>query len=133
MKVEVTQLDIDEGIRKNLVYCMVSTAIGRLMPDATRIETVAGTIRYSVNKEGRRYIYSTPDNVRRYLLAFDAGDQIEPFSFELKEPQIVRTVRSANAKRIITRSARHAPTFTRSARVYGERAVRANELRPRPS
>jgi hypothetical protein len=65
----------------------VAQAIARTLPDATRIEVDTQTIRFSMN--GQRYAYLTPYQVTGYVIAFDAGEEIEPFKFQLREDKRV--------------------------------------------
>ncbi len=82
--IEVTRSDIERGIREDSSHCVVSRAIARTIPDATRIETDTQAIRFT--KDGKRLIYLTPWAVQSYVVAFDAGDPIGPFSFRIANP-----------------------------------------------
>ena len=88
--IEVTQKDIERAHRNDSYICVVSQAIARAIPDATRIETDSQAIRLTRN--GQRFVYLTPYAVSGYVIAFDAGDPIQPFSFQLRDPAKVRTV-----------------------------------------
>jgi hypothetical protein len=82
-QVDVTQTDIDKADPKKSGRCAVSTAIARVFPDATRIETDIQTVRFTRN--GERFQYVTPYTVAGYVVAFDRGDDIHPFTFRLNE------------------------------------------------
>lgn len=82
LKVEVTQHDIDWGTRSDSSRCMVAKAIAREVADAARIEVDTQTIRFT--SQDKRFAYLTPLTVQRYVAAFDAGDSIEPFKFQLQ-------------------------------------------------
>ena len=122
---EVTRSDIDSGVRRNYANCLVSTAIGRGLPDgATRIEVTAQTIRFTLNKE--RLVYQTPDEVKGYVVAFDAGGKIEPFKFTIKDPIVGKAgTGRRKARRLILKPA-NAPGPATQTRAYGERILRKN-------
>jgi len=82
--IDVTADRIARGLRANSSSCVVSQAIAASVPDATRIDTDIQTIRFTRN--GVRYCYLTPYVVQGYVVAFDAGDPIEPFKFQLRDP-----------------------------------------------
>lgn len=86
--IEVTEKDIQKAKRNDSYVCVVSQAIARAIPDATSIETDTQAIRFTRN--GQRYVYLTPYAVQGYVIAFDAGDEIKPFSFQLRDPAKVK-------------------------------------------
>jgi hypothetical protein len=88
--IEVTEKDIAKAQRNHSYKCVVSQAIARALPDATRIETDNQTIRFTQN--GERLVFLTPYAVQGYVIGFDAGDEIQPFSFQLRNP--IRTKRT---------------------------------------
>ena len=95
--VKVTETDIARAHVNDSYLCVVSQAIARTVPDATHIETDTQSIRFSV--DGERRIYMTPYAVQGYVIAFDAGDDIEPFTFQLRDPRRAkRKVRTAAGK-----------------------------------
>jgi len=83
-RIVVTEQDIEKAQRNNSYKCVVSETIARTIPDATRIETDTQTIRFT--RGGERLIFLTPYVVTGYVIAFDAGDPIHPFSFQLRDP-----------------------------------------------
>ena len=98
--VEVSQADIDQAMRNNSSRCVVATAIARAVPRATQILVDFHSIRFTDGT--RRYTYLTPPKVAEYVVAFDAGDTLHPFSFQLRgEQRLVqrRRVRTPEAKR----------------------------------
>jgi len=84
-KVDVTQEDIDTALRKNSSRCVVATAIARTVPKATNVTVDVHSIRFT--EGGRRYTYLTPHPVMDYIVAFDAGDVLHPFTFRLRTDQ----------------------------------------------
>ena len=82
---DVTEKDIDQALVKNSSRCVVATAIARSIPGANRIQVDVQSIRFSL--EGERHVYLTPYAVAGYVVAFDAGDDIHPFRFQLREDQ----------------------------------------------
>ena len=82
--IDVSEADIAKAKRNDSYMCVVTQAIARAIPDATRIETDTQTIRFSRN--GQRLMFLTPNAVTGYIIGFDAGDPIEPFAFQLRNP-----------------------------------------------
>jgi hypothetical protein len=96
--VEITEKDIERAKRNDSYICVVSQAIARCIPDATRIETDTQSIRFT--RQGQRLVYLTPYAVQGYVIAFDAGDPIQPFSFQLRDPAKVQTRRPTARGRV---------------------------------
>lgn len=115
IRVEVQQRDIDRAVRGVSTHCAVSTAVARAFPDATRIETDSQTIRFT-NGEGQRLVYLTPYSVMGYVVAFDAGDPIAPFTFTLRDPIKVR-------RRVTAPESRPAQAARSAARRAAEKAA----------
>jgi hypothetical protein len=89
--IEVTERDIERAIQNNSMKCMVAQAIAREIPDATFIDVDTQTVRFT--RDNERLVYLTPYSVRDYVIAFDAGDPIEPFRFQLRERGLLRAAR----------------------------------------
>jgi len=88
-QVEITEEDVAKAKKNDSYVCVVAQAIARTIPDATQIHVDVQTIRFSTN--GDRLVYLTPYAVQGYVVAFDAGDEIQPFTFQLREPVKVRS------------------------------------------
>lgn len=82
---EAIQSDIDRAVQNNSSRCVIAQAIVRSIPTAKRVEVDMQTIRWT--QDGERIVYITPYAVQDYLIAFDAGDKIEPFKFKLNREQ----------------------------------------------
>lgn len=95
VRVQVTEADIAKAEVNSSMRCVVAQAIARTMPDATRIDVDVQTVRWS--QAGERKVYLTPYSVAGYVIAFDAGDPIEPFTFVLRSDRRV-PVKSGNRK-----------------------------------
>lgn len=93
--VQVTPRDIEKAHINDSYNCVVSQAIARSIPDATRIETDVQAIRFT--RGDQRYVYLTPYAVQGYVVAFDAGEAIHPFTFQLRDPQLVKVKRRTPA------------------------------------
>lgn len=119
--VEVTDKDIERAKQNDSYRCVVAQAVARTIPDATRIEVDTQSIRFT--RDGARFIYLTPYAVQGYVIAFDAGESIEPFSFQLRNPQrVARRVRTETglaAVRAADRARVAASAGDRSAPVKG--------------
>jgi hypothetical protein len=114
--VEVTEADIARARVNDSYKCVVSQAIARTVPTATYIETDTQAIRFTVDGERRAYL--TPYAVQGYVVAFDAGEEIVPFSFRIDRPQLTRRkTRSAVGKQAAAAAgrARRAATKERVA------------------
>lgn len=90
VNVEVTEQDIARAIVSDSYKCVVAQAIARTIPDSTKIEVDVQTIRFTRQGTQKRYVYLTPFQVQGYVVAFDAGDCIEPFKFQLRNPIIAK-------------------------------------------
>lgn len=128
MKLDVTinEDDCREGCRGTERYCVVSTAIARLVPDANRIETNVHTIRFTLkgaDGKTRRYVYRTPELVREYVIGFDAGQEAKPMHFVLDNPQIAEKTPTPRGKaKTPSFKAQASAKTRRSIRVFGEKA-----------
>jgi len=89
--IDVTQADIDRAKIKDSSRCVVATAIARSIPGASRISVDVQTIRFTL--AGERFVYLTPPAVTGYVIAFDAGEDIRPFRFRLRQDQELRVRR----------------------------------------
>jgi hypothetical protein len=124
--VEVTEDDILRAHRNDSYKCVVSQAIARTVPKATNIETDTQTVRFSV--EGERRIYLTPYAVQGYVIAFDAGDPIEPFSFQLRDPKrIARKIRTETGKEAALAAQKARRKIQKSAKSKGVAVVKEEE------
>lgn len=91
--IEVTPKDIARAHQNDSYKCVVVQAIARTIPDAHRIEVDTQAVRFTRTTTGSRYVYLTPYAVQGYVIAFDAGDKIEPFRFQLNERGMIRAKR----------------------------------------
>jgi hypothetical protein len=116
--VEVTERDIERAHKNDSYNCVVAQAVARTVQDATRIEVDTQSIRFTVGDERR--IYMTPYAVQGYVIAFDAGEPIEPFSFQLRNPRrVARRVRTDAGRAVsrATETARRATSKQAAAKV----------------
>ena len=127
LEITVTQQDCDDGCRGNEHYCVVATAIGRLLRDANRIEININTIRFSMNDEyGKtiRYAYPTPPAVKVYIRDFDAGVEAKPIKFTLYKPQTAKKPPTPKGKaKTVSFKPQGAAKTHRSVRVFGEKSL----------
>jgi hypothetical protein len=100
-RIDVTEKDIQRAKRNDSYVCVVSQAIARAIPDATRIDTDIQSIRFT--RHGRRYVFLTPYAVQGYVVAFDAGEAIQPFSFQLRNPMKAQQKHLTDVGRTIAR------------------------------
>lgn len=78
MKIVVTQNDIERGTRYRACACPVALAIKRR---TSRECEVAG--RYMIFRSDINTKYDLPTPVRKFVVDFDTGKPVKPFSFEL--------------------------------------------------
>lgn len=101
---DVTSADIKKsrinGGEGDSFICMVSTAIARQLPNASKIEVDLQTVRWS--DEDGRHVFLTPYEVAGYVVAFDAGEEIHPFRFTLRNPvpALQKKAKTPAAKRV---------------------------------
>ena len=97
LRVQVTEADIAKAEQNKSMKCVVAQALRRSIPGATRVDVDVQSIRWT-GADGVRYVYLTPYPVQGYVVAFDAGDVIHPFTFTL-DPRsripVKRQVRTA--------------------------------------
>jgi hypothetical protein len=84
LTVDVTAKDIEKAHIGDSYKCVVAQAIARQVPDARRIEVDVQTIRWS--DDDGRHVFLTPYTVAGYVVAFDAGEELHPFRFQLRDP-----------------------------------------------
>lgn len=127
--IKVTQDDINEGVRDSSAHCIVATAIGRQIPDATHISVDVQDIRFTIGEE--RLIFSTPRPVAAYVLAFDAGDfdQIRPITVLLRDGRVIER-RPRTATRLIAKgeSKPRPKTAPSRTRAFGLRTFKVNQV-----
>lgn len=78
----VTEEDIASAEVGDSYRCVIAQTIKRQIPDASHIEVDTQTIRWS--DEGGRHVFLTPFAVGGYVVAFDAGEEIVPFRFQIE-------------------------------------------------
>lgn len=151
-RIEITQAIIDKAVRENSAHCVVADAVHQQIPGASMVDVDTQLVRFSLKEYGERLMYLTPRTVAEYVINFDAGDNIEPFSFTLQKPAAIvamkgstrdraqlpskPTVSKATAGSPATRIGGTVPApFTRKRR-FGLRGLRINKLavsdRPEP-
>lgn len=85
MKITVTQDDIDCGFRSNCHLCPIARAIARETGRHSKFIRFDSPERIEVGCE----VYQTSDqNVINFILDFDCGKPVQPFSFEMSEISI---------------------------------------------
>jgi len=132
-QISVTEDDIAKAFVNNSAKCVVAQAIARTIPDSTRIEVDVQTIRYT-GGDGRRHVFLTPYAVVGYVIAFDAGDEIEPFTFRLwheREMTTKRQTRTAAGKKRDTANSK--VRRTREKRAAAAAATEVPDLTPTQS
>lgn len=98
LSVDVTAADITKAYVNDSYRCVVAQAIARQLPGARKIEVDLQTVRWS--DDDGRHVFLTPYSVAGYIVAFDAGEELHPFRFQLRNPVPVaqKRARSEAAK-----------------------------------
>ena len=100
--IPVSAEDIEKAIPENSSHCAIARAVARAIPEATRIKADAQAVRLTL--DGTRYVYLSPQKVYEYIVAFDAGDPLEPFKFQLREPFPFVTIRKTENTKTAARA-----------------------------
>ena len=77
--VEVTQDHIIHGRRSDCTACPVALALEDVVPGPWYVNAL-----WLYNT--RKWEIKTPKNVEEFMLAFDSGQPVQPFSFEIDAP-----------------------------------------------
>jgi len=102
---DVTAQDIEKAHVNDSFNCVVAQAIARTIPAARKIEVDLQTIRWS--DENGRHVFLTPYSVAGYVVAFDAGDELHPFRFMVRDavPTVQKRAKTEAARAAVkTRS-----------------------------
>jgi hypothetical protein len=87
--VEISQADIDTGVRAVSGHCVIAEALRR--QGLTRVEVDLQTISFTNIKRGVRVTYLTPRVAQQHLIAFDLAESVlRPFRFRLQGPIRIR-------------------------------------------
>lgn len=81
MIIDVLQKDIDYGVRKACMNCPISRAIARAV-DSFHVVVTPVIVRI-YKKELIQKRYSLPSKAQDFVLDFDNGRAVKPFTFEL--------------------------------------------------
>jgi hypothetical protein len=82
--IQVTQQEIDDGLRENSRHCMIAEAVKHSIPNAKTVSVDLATIRFTNKRTGERFTYMTPYLAQQALVKFDNGEKPEPFKFQLR-------------------------------------------------
>ena len=89
--VDVTQEIIAKSVLRDSSHCMISDAVRAAVPDAKFIHVDIQTVRFTLGEF--RFSYLTPRKGQVELIRFDQGEEILPFTFQLR-PAGSQTTRS---------------------------------------
>lgn len=79
LKIDVTAEDIAKGIQNDCEACPIALALSRAVPGADFIE-VDGDANYELDDV--TYYARFPESAKNFVTRFDAGETVEPFTFE---------------------------------------------------
>lgn len=77
MKIQVTQEDIDNGVRASCKFCPVASAIRRAFNNKAVVRT------YNLDVSINDKLILLPLEAVDFILLFDAEVKVKPFEFEL--------------------------------------------------
>jgi hypothetical protein len=86
--VEVTEKHIKKGTAKNTESCAVALAVRGLKLRAVEVDNTS----VFFSKGGKRYEAILPKRAVNFVLKFDTGQKVKPFSFTLKPVGLVSTL-----------------------------------------
>ena len=88
VQIDVTQEDLDEGVRCSFRKCPIARAIRRVFGGSWSVGSYTAVYR----DDSRSFIYSVdlPREATVFMRAFDTGDMLAPFSFEVGIPDAVK-------------------------------------------
>lgn len=86
--IEVTEQDIKEGVRLNGLFCPVQKAIERQFPKALSVyasyfSAASGAFARVTDEHFNKMEFLMDGQVSDFMNTFDAGQPVEPFSFNL--------------------------------------------------
>jgi hypothetical protein len=84
----VTPELIADAIAEDSSHCMIAEAVKAALPHVRHVSVDIQTIRFSDPQNRVRFVYLTPRLGQTALVRFDAGDKIEPFRMQLRDPHI---------------------------------------------
>lgn len=101
MRIQITQDNINNAIKKNSHRCMIADAIQKEIDWAKYIMVDLQSIRFSDINNNIRYFYLTPPKAQKELLNFDQGKKVKPFILNLTKAieRPMRKMRTLNPKR----------------------------------
>lgn len=82
---DVTQEDIDKGMRENSHNCAVARAMARAIPNGVNFDVTMQTMRCTI--DGKRYAWLAAFSVQEYIVAYDDGRKVSPFTVHIRNPQ----------------------------------------------
>jgi hypothetical protein len=89
--VSVTAGHIAKGVRDSCWLCPVALAVKEAFPDAELVAVDSAHITMGGGPlRGGRTEIDLPDAATRFIEAFDLGDPVGPFTFELDYPAVTR-------------------------------------------
>ena len=75
MRINVTQQDIDNGLRCNQTHCPIAIAVYRCAALSFAV--------YSINMRYKEFNIQLPASVQEFIESFDNNKEVQPFSFEV--------------------------------------------------
>ena len=84
MKIQVTQADIERGIKNRCDFCPVAIAISRHLPTGLEITVFSEAMLFEGRfGDGPSTAIDTDQTVVDFIESFDNGKPVAPFSFNL--------------------------------------------------
>ena len=75
-------------------HCAIADAVTQQVKGATHVSVDLQTIRWTDQAAGKRYVFLTPARGQQFLLAFDRGIAVEPFTLRLPQASQVIPIKA---------------------------------------
>ncbi len=85
MTIHVTQAHINAGVRQECRTCPIALALRGAIAHAPEVQVMSGSF-VAFGSHGGAEIHRLPEAAQDFITAFDAGQPVQPFSFELDIP-----------------------------------------------
>jgi hypothetical protein len=122
MKIKVTEMDIQDGIRRDATNCAVARALRRA---GIAHSGVAGTLVLLARGTKQEYVV-LPGKVQEWIAEFDAGGNARPMEFDLALPEwALQESREIQTECQAIRPAENAPSYRRSSPIPDEVVLEA--------
>ena len=79
LRIEVSRVDIANGIREDARQCPIARAVRQLLPSAVDVEVDSALC---ISTADGYFVYTLPDDAFNFIYEFDNDRDPSPFTFE---------------------------------------------------